>query len=150
MTKGRAVQSRGPEGRPLNFSPAREGWDIDSATSSERRRRGNPNVGSAAPPVLHNLGDPSTSPSPDFLWNLVALANLMRLSLLKGARAASSSAAWQEIRVPGWADVLSTGPPGLSSMAIFAVSILSQLATGKPTARDDKGGGQLTLAAVTQ
>ena len=35
----------------------------------------------------------------------MALANFMRLSLLKGARAASSSAAWQEIRVPGWADV---------------------------------------------
>jgi hypothetical protein len=35
----------------------------------------------------------------------VALANFMRLSLLKGARAASSSAAWQEIRVPGWAEV---------------------------------------------
>jgi hypothetical protein len=35
-----------------------------------------------------------------FLWNLVALANFMRLSLLKGARAASSSAAWQENRVP--------------------------------------------------
>jgi hypothetical protein len=43
------------------------------------------------------------SPSPDFLWNLVALANFMRLSLLKGARAASSSAARQEILVPGWA-----------------------------------------------
>jgi hypothetical protein len=38
------------------------------------------------------------SPTPDFLWNLVALANFMRLSLLKGARAASSRAAWQEIR----------------------------------------------------
>jgi hypothetical protein len=45
------------------------------------------------------------SPPPDFLWNLVALANFMRLSLLKGARATSSSAAWQEIRVPGWAEV---------------------------------------------
>ena len=49
------------------ISPAREGWDIDSATSSERRRRGTPNVGGAAPPALHNLGDPSPSPSPDFL-----------------------------------------------------------------------------------
>jgi hypothetical protein len=29
---------------------------------------------------------------PDFLWNLVALANFMRLSLLKGARATPSSA----------------------------------------------------------
>ncbi len=36
---------------------------------------------------------------PDFLWNSVALANFMRLSLLKGAYAALSSAAWQEIRV---------------------------------------------------
>ena len=42
------------------------------------------------------------SSPPDFLWNLVALTNFMRLSLLKGARAASSSAAWQEIRVRGW------------------------------------------------
>jgi hypothetical protein len=55
---------------------------------------------------------------------LVALANFMRLSLLKGARAASSSAAWQEIRVPGWAEVLTTGPLGLASIAIFAVSSL--------------------------
>jgi hypothetical protein len=78
------------------------------------------------------------SPSPDFLWNLVALANFMRLSLLKGARAASSSAAWQEIRVRGWAEVLATGPPGLAPIAIFAVSSASQLATDKPTAPDDK------------
>jgi hypothetical protein len=28
----------------------------------ERRRRGTPNVGSVAPPALHNLGDPSPSP----------------------------------------------------------------------------------------
>ena len=40
--------------------------------------------------------------TPDFLWSLVASANFMRLSLLKGAHAASSSAAWQEIRVRGW------------------------------------------------
>ena len=37
--------------------------------------------------------------TPDFLWNLVASASFMRLSLLKGAHAALSSAAWQEIRV---------------------------------------------------
>jgi hypothetical protein len=36
--------------------------------------------------------------SPDFLWNLVALASFMRLSLLKGTRAASSNEVWQEIR----------------------------------------------------
>jgi hypothetical protein len=36
---------------------------------------------------------------PDFLWNSVALANFMRLSLRKGAHAALSSAMWQEIRV---------------------------------------------------
>ncbi len=38
---------------------------------------------------------------PDFLWNLVASVTFMRLSLLKGERAASSSGAWQEIRVLG-------------------------------------------------
>jgi hypothetical protein len=37
--------------------------------------------------------------TPDFLWNLVALANFMRLSLPKGAHVVMSSAAWQEIRV---------------------------------------------------
>src|SRR6202046_378629 len=94
-----------PVGPVARINPAREGWDIDSVTSSERRRCGTPNVGSAAPPALHHLGDPSPSPFPDFLWNLVALANFMRLSLLKGAPAASSSAAWQEIRVPCWAEV---------------------------------------------
>jgi hypothetical protein len=39
------------------------------------------------------------SATPDFLWNLVALTNIMRLSVKKGAHAALSSAAWQEIRV---------------------------------------------------
>jgi hypothetical protein len=37
--------------------------------------------------------------APDFLLVLVALADFMRLSLLKAAHAAVSSAAWQEIRV---------------------------------------------------
>ena len=36
---------------------------------------------------------------PDFLWNLLALANFMLLSLLKAAHAAMSGAAWQETRV---------------------------------------------------
>jgi hypothetical protein len=36
---------------------------------------------------------------PDFLWNLVALLHFMRPSLRKGAYAALSSPAWQEIRV---------------------------------------------------
>ncbi len=36
---------------------------------------------------------------PGFLWNLVPSASFMRLSLLKGAHAGLSSAAWQEIRV---------------------------------------------------
>jgi hypothetical protein len=36
---------------------------------------------------------------PDFLWRLVALANSMRLSLKKGAHAALSRGARQEIRV---------------------------------------------------
>ncbi|MGB8535595.1 MAG: hypothetical protein WCD57_04220, partial [Acidobacteriaceae bacterium] len=37
--------------------------------------------------------------TPDFLLMLVALANFMRLSLLKAAHAVVSRSAWQEIRV---------------------------------------------------
>jgi hypothetical protein len=47
--------------------------------------------------MAHRRSLPSATP--DFLWKLVALANTMRLSLTKGAYAALSSAAWQEIRV---------------------------------------------------
>jgi hypothetical protein len=47
--------------------------------------------------LIRRTADPSASP--DFLLNLVALANFMRLSLLKGAHVALSYAAWQEIRV---------------------------------------------------
>ena len=39
------------------------------------------------------------SATPDFLWKLVALAILMRLSLTKAAHSAMSRLAWQEIRV---------------------------------------------------
>jgi hypothetical protein len=39
------------------------------------------------------------SATPNFLLSLVALANFMRLSLTKAAHAATSSDAWQEIRV---------------------------------------------------
>jgi hypothetical protein len=38
-------------------------------------------------------------PSPDFLWNLVASVNFMRLSSRKGAHAVLAGALWQEIRV---------------------------------------------------
>jgi hypothetical protein len=37
--------------------------------------------------------------TPDFLWNLVALVHFMRPFLRKGAHAALSGGAWQEIRV---------------------------------------------------
>jgi hypothetical protein len=49
-------------------------------------------------PVERNRGS-LHSATPDFLLILVALANFMRLSLLKAAHADVSSAAWQEIRV---------------------------------------------------
>jgi hypothetical protein len=49
------------------------------------------------PGMVRGTADPSASP--DFLLNLVALANFIRLSLLKGAFVVLSSAAWQEIRV---------------------------------------------------
>jgi hypothetical protein len=38
--------------------------------------------------------------SPDFLWNLVALANFMRLSLLKGACASRHPVYWCALTVP--------------------------------------------------
>jgi hypothetical protein len=43
--------------------------------------------------------NPQLSPlrTPDFLSKLVTLANIMRLLLKKGAHAALSGAAWQEI-----------------------------------------------------
>ena len=40
-----------PGGPVAKISPARKGWDIDSPTSSERRRRGTSHVASAAPPA---------------------------------------------------------------------------------------------------
>jgi hypothetical protein len=54
---------------------------------------------------------------------------------------------------------LTTGPPGLASLAIFAMSFLSHLATGKPVAppsarstsrlarRDNKGEGDAQVSS---
>ena len=70
------------------------------------------------------LGIDSPALPPDFLWNLVASANFMRLSLRKGARAALSGAAWQEIRVRAGL-TFAVGPPGLASVAIAGVISLS-------------------------
>src|SRR5271155_1031741 len=51
-------------------------------------------------PALPGWADSlAVGPPPDFLWNLVASVNFMRLSSWKGAHAVLSSAAWQEIRV---------------------------------------------------
>ena len=47
--------------------------------------------------------------------------------------------------LPGWAEVLTTGPPGLASIAIFAMSFFLNLLQ----ARDNKGG-VLTSAAVSR
>jgi hypothetical protein len=59
---------------------------------------------------------------PDFLWNLVASANFMRLSLRRGAFAVLSSAAWQEIRVRSGRDdnlfVIRTFPHPLRELQI--------------------------------
>jgi hypothetical protein len=50
------------------------------------------------------------SAPPIFLWNLMALMHYMRPSLRKGAHAALSGAAWQEIRVrSGRDDTSSSG-----------------------------------------
>jgi hypothetical protein len=57
----------------------------------------------------------------------------MRLSSWKGALAVLSSAAGQEIRVPGWAHVWRAALRA-SLHGDFAVSFSSQLATGEPVA----------------
>jgi len=72
--------------------------------------------------------------TPDFLWNLVASASFMRLSLLKGAHAALSSAAWQEIRVRSGRDdkfVFTTHLSGEGRVNCRSLGF----------ARDDKGEG---------
>jgi hypothetical protein len=53
--------------------------------------------------------------TPDFLLNLVALLQSMRPSLRKGAYAALSSAAWQEIRVRSGRDDTSVWNLSLAS-----------------------------------
>jgi hypothetical protein len=67
-----------------------------------------PSRGSCRPSSITNLRDlllmerttgPSTTLPPDFLLNLVASVNFMRLSLGRGAHVVLSSAAWQEIRL---------------------------------------------------
>jgi hypothetical protein len=50
---------------------------------------------------------------PDFLWNLMASARSMRLSSRKGAYAASSSAARQEVRVRSGRDDNSVAKTGV-------------------------------------
>jgi hypothetical protein len=53
--------------------------------------------------IIHKVSQPYRAGladvPPDFLLRFMALMHFMRLSLRKGAHAALSSAAWQEIRV---------------------------------------------------
>jgi hypothetical protein len=56
-------------------------------------------AGSDSPPPQERNRRSLHYATPDFLWRLMALANSMRLSLMKAAYVAVSSAAWQEIRV---------------------------------------------------
>ena len=104
MTLQTAMDLR-PGGPGAKISPAREGWESDRQDCGALEARHYQHSGCRTSGARMMLWNRCPSPPPDFLWNLVALANFMRLSLLKGARAASSSAAWQEIRVPGWAEV---------------------------------------------
>jgi hypothetical protein len=61
--------------------------------------------------------------TPDFLWNLVASVHFMRPSLRKGAHAALSGAAWQEIRVRSGRDDTSVRN-GRSQLEAFYFSAL--------------------------
>jgi hypothetical protein len=51
---------QGPEGRPLNVSPARKGWDIDRNEDPERRGRGTMH---AYGPILDSWWDEAGAPT---------------------------------------------------------------------------------------
>ena len=94
-------------GSPFGAGVANPSFHADSLAAEVRLLQGRFGAGEAWKCVPQGLkrgceNSDYPAPNPDFLWNLVALMNFMRLSLLKGARAASSGAAWQEIRVRGW------------------------------------------------
>ncbi len=56
---------------------------------------------------------------PDFLWNLMGLPHLMRLCLRKGAHAALSSAAWQDIRfAPSFSAHVGLGEQGAPDRSV--------------------------------
>jgi hypothetical protein len=74
--------------------------------------------------------------TPDFLSNLVALANFMLLSLRKATHAAMSSAAWQEIRVRSGRDDKLEGD---------VAPWHGQRGTDRSMQQDPRGGGQETL-----
>jgi hypothetical protein len=60
--------------------------------------------------------------TPDFLLDLVALSQFLRPSLRKGAYAALSSAAWQEVRVPSGRDDNSVGDLG-SAIGTLVIAV---------------------------
>jgi hypothetical protein len=70
------------------------------------------------------------SATPDFLLGLVALANFMRLSLLKAAYVAIVNAARQEIRYALSKNISKKGPRNCRSLGC---------------ARDDKGEGDASI-----
>jgi hypothetical protein len=92
------------------------------------------------------------SAAPNFLWKSVALTNIMRLSLKKGAHAAPSSAAWQEIRVRSGRDDNSVvadipyfswkhGIP-FSNRIVISTGVVMGL---RPTQGDEKRLGPTTI-----
>jgi hypothetical protein len=90
--------------------------------------------------------------TPDFLWDLLALIHFMRPSLRKGAHAALSNAAWQEIRVrfgrddkgEGGAPIESSYRTGLfitspvEMTSSLEVEVTADLSTTLRSGRDDK------------
>jgi len=74
--------------------------------------------------------------TPDFLLSLVASVDFMRLSLRKGARAAVSSAAWQEIRVRSGRDDKSYSGTECECPRKIAIPIINSQALGKTKGGD--------------
>ena len=109
LRENQALQRQPRKGRPA-YSPRTESWVVFRERYLVPEGRLNP-----CSPV-------SAVPPPDFLWNLVALANFMRLSLLKGARAGLVQRCVAGNPGPGLASLLLRSVPRTSVLGYIQVA----------------------------
>ena len=96
-TGGCALDCRPSPRKPqVRCGPNDKGWSGPSLGAAPTALRSFSGLSPSPPGLGSRLAG---GPPPDFLWNLVASVNFMRLSSWKGAHAVLSDAAWQEILV---------------------------------------------------